>query len=116
MSKSFNVLFMGASYGSPLAPKLVLAGHNATLVYLPDLVEAVNRDGIMLRIPVRARNDLVEIDSRKAPGFTLSTSALIGLVGQGPTNQSGPVLRRKNREIAPECSPSTCSIGAFDAH
>ena len=116
MSKSFNVLFMGASYGSPLASKLVLAEHNATLVYLPDLVEAITRDGIMLCIPLRARNSLVEIGSRKAPGFTLSTSALIGLVGQGPTNQSGSVLRTKNRKIAPEYSPSTCSISAFDTH
>ena len=116
MSKSFNVLFMGASYGSLLASKLLLAEHNATLIYIPDVVVAVNRDGIMLFIPIRARNNLIEIDSRKATGFTLSTSALIGLVGQGPTSQSGPVLRSKNRRIAPECSPSTCSIGAFDAH
>ena len=31
----YNVLIMGASYGSLLASKLVLAGHNATLVCLP---------------------------------------------------------------------------------
>ena len=116
MNKSFNVLFMGASYGSPLASKLVLAGHYATLVYLPDLVEAVNRDGNMLRIPVHARNDLVEINFRNAPEFTIYTSALIGLVGQGPTSQSGSVLRTRNRKIAPEYSPSTCSISAFDTH
>ena len=52
----------------------------------------------MLRIPARARNDLVKIDSRKAPGFILFTSVLIGLVGQGQTSQSGPALRRKKGE------------------
>jgi len=41
MSKSFNALFMGASYGSLLPSKLVLAGHNAILVYLPDEVVAI---------------------------------------------------------------------------
>lgn len=31
----FNTLIFGASYGSLLACKLALAGHNATLVCLP---------------------------------------------------------------------------------
>ena len=33
--KPFNVLILGASYGSLLASKLLLAGHNAKLVCLP---------------------------------------------------------------------------------
>ena len=36
MSTTCDVLIMGASYGSLLATKLVLAGHNATLVCLPE--------------------------------------------------------------------------------
>ena len=71
MSTTCNVLIMGASYGSLLATKLLLAGHNATLVCLPEEADLINREGTRVRIPVRGREALVEVDSRKAPG-TLS--------------------------------------------
>ena len=64
----FNVLIMGASYGSLLGAKLLLAGHNVTLVGLPDEVELFNREGARVRLPVKGREGLVEIDSRAAPG------------------------------------------------
>jgi len=41
----FNILIFGASYGSLLASKLALAGHNATLVCLPAEVELINSLG-----------------------------------------------------------------------
>ncbi len=66
--KSYNVLILGASYGSLLATKLILAGHNATLICLPEEVELINKDGIHVRMPVRGRDDLVQIDSANAPG------------------------------------------------
>ena len=65
---TYNVLIMGASYGSLLAAKLLLAGHNAKLVCLPAEVEAINKDGIRVRLPIKGRKDLLEIDSRKLPG------------------------------------------------
>jgi hypothetical protein len=64
---TYNVLFLGASYGSLLATKLALAGHDATLVCLPAEAEAINRDGARVRLPVKGRA-AVEIDSRKLPG------------------------------------------------
>jgi hypothetical protein len=64
----FNVLIMGASYGSLLGTKLLLAGHNVTLVCLPVEVELFNRDGARVRLPVKGRDRLVEIDSRIGPG------------------------------------------------
>jgi hypothetical protein len=64
----FNVLIMGASYGSLLASKLLFAEHQVKLVCLPAEVEAINSDGIRVRMPVKGRRDLVEIDSRKLPG------------------------------------------------
>lgn len=64
----YNVLIMGASYGSLLASKLVLAGHNATLVCLPAEAELINKDGIHVKMPIRGRDDLVEIHSADAPG------------------------------------------------
>lgn len=66
--EKYNVLILGASYGSLLATKLILAGHNATLICLPEEVELINKDGIHVRMPVRGRDDLVQIDSKDAPG------------------------------------------------
>jgi hypothetical protein len=65
---TYNVLIMGASYGSLLASKLLFAGHKLTLVCLPAEVEAINSDGIRVRLPVKGRSAPVEIDSRKLPG------------------------------------------------
>ena len=64
----YNVLIFGASYGSLLGAKLALAGQNVTLVCLPDEVEAINRDGVIVRLPVKDRDELVEIDTRSALG------------------------------------------------
>ena len=63
-----KILILGASYGSLLGAKLALAGHAVTLVCLPAEVEAFNRDGARVRLPIKGREGLVEIDTRKAPG------------------------------------------------
>ena len=68
MKKTYRVLIMGASYGSLLGAKLALAGHDVTLVCLPAEAEAINRDGVRIRLPIKGREGLVEIDTRKAPG------------------------------------------------
>lgn len=36
MSETRNILILGASYGSLLGTKLLLAGHDVTLVCLPE--------------------------------------------------------------------------------
>jgi hypothetical protein len=66
--KSYNVLILGASYGSLLATKLLLAGHNVKLVCLPAEADAFNSDGARVRMPVKGRDGLVEVHSRKLPG------------------------------------------------
>ena len=68
MTTPYNVMIMGASYGSLLATKLILAGHNTTMVCLPQEAEIINREGTRVRLPVKGRRDLVEIDSRQCPG------------------------------------------------
>lgn len=65
---TYNILIMGASYGSLLASKLLFGGHSVKLVCLPAEAEAINADGIRVRLPVKGRKDLVELDSRKLPG------------------------------------------------
>lgn len=68
MARTYDVLIMGATYGSLLAIKLVLAGHNCRLVCLPEEAGLINGEGIRVRLPVKGRDDLVEVDSRHAPG------------------------------------------------
>jgi hypothetical protein len=66
--KRYNVLILGASYGSLLGTKMALAGHDVTLICLPPEVEAINRNGVLLRLPVKGREKPVEVDSRKGSG------------------------------------------------
>ena len=68
MKNVYNVLIFGASYGSLLATKLLLGGHNAKLVCLPAEAELFNREGAIVRMPVKGRDGLVQVDSRKLPG------------------------------------------------
>ncbi len=106
MSDKLNILIMGASYGSLLGAKLVLAGHDVTLVCLPAEAEAINRDGVRVRMPVKGRPGLVEIDSRKGLGrmAALGPDAadpadydLIGLAMQEPQFRSSGVRELLDR-------------------
>jgi hypothetical protein len=99
MPKPVNVLILGASYGSLLATKLALAGYNTTLICLPAEAQAINRDGAVVRMPVKGRHP-VEIRSKELPG-KVSASApgdvdpadygLVGLAMQEPQYRSGGV-------------------------
>ncbi len=64
---AYNILILGASYGSLLATKLLFGGHKITMVCLPNEVEAFNTDGAHIRMPIRGRAP-VDIDLRKLPG------------------------------------------------
>ncbi len=68
MTTPYKILILGASYGSLLATKLCLAGHTARLVCLPAEAELINQEGARVRMPVKGRDGLVEVDSRKLPG------------------------------------------------
>jgi hypothetical protein len=65
---AYNILIFGASYGSLLATKLLAAGHHAKLVCVPAEVELINKEGTRVRMPVKGRDGLVQVDSRKLPG------------------------------------------------
>ena len=68
MKKIYKILILGASYGSLLGTKLALAGHTVKLVCLPAEADLINNEGAIVRLPVKGREGLVEINSRKAPG------------------------------------------------
>ena len=68
MPATYNILIMGASYGSLLASKLLFGGHQVKLVCLPAEADLINAEGFRVRMPVKGRKDPVEIDLRKLPG------------------------------------------------
>ncbi len=74
MTKALDILILGASYGSLLGAKIALAGHDVTLVCLPAEAEAINRDGAVIRMPVKGRTGLVEINTRTLPGRVVASA------------------------------------------
>jgi hypothetical protein len=99
MTSSYNVLILGASYGSLLATKLAMAGHDVTLVCLPAEAEAINRNGAVVRLPVKGREP-VEIRSKTLPGKISAEGPsavkpgdyeLVGLAMQEPQYRSSGV-------------------------
>ena len=68
MSDKYNILFLGASYGSLFAAKAALAGHSAHLICLPEEVELINSEGAVVRLPVRSLDSPVELNSKTMVG------------------------------------------------
>ena len=58
-----RILILGASYGSLLGVRIAMAGHDVTLVCLPAEAELINAAGAIVRMPVKGREGLVEINS-----------------------------------------------------
>ncbi len=90
---NYNILILGASYGSLLASKMMFGGHNVTLVCLPAEADLINSEGFRVRMPIRGRKDQIEIDSRKLQGKVSAAGPadvnpkdydLIGLAMQEP--------------------------------
>jgi hypothetical protein len=65
---NYRILVLGASYGSLLGTKLLMAGHRVTLVCTAPTAQLINREGTVVRFPVRGRDSLVEVASRALPG------------------------------------------------
>src|SRR5438128_305194 len=68
MGTKYKILIMGASYGSLLGTKLALAGHTVNLVCLPAEADLINSEGAIVRMPVKGRDGLVEINAKTLPG------------------------------------------------
>src|SRR5277367_528451 len=94
---SYNILLMGASYGSLLASKLLFGGHSIHLVCLPAEADLINAEGFKVRLPIRGRKEPVLLESRKLPGKVTAGPAtgvdpkqydLVGLCMQEPQYRS----------------------------
>ncbi len=64
----YDVLILGASYGSLFATKLLMAGHRVTLVCTKPTAELINREGTRVRFPLRDSGSLLEVASRELAG------------------------------------------------
>src|SRR3989449_6155496 len=111
-SMARNILILGASYGSLLATKLLMAGHNVTLVCRRKTADLINRDGTEVRIKLRDEAVHRAIFSRDLPGkldattpaeVDLSRYDLVGLAMQEPqyTNHTIRVLMIKIATAGP---------------
>src|SRR6201988_726393 len=100
MAATYNILIMGASYGSLLASKLLFGGHKIHLVCLPAEADLINAEGFKVKLPVRGRAEPVLLESRKLPGKVTAGPAagvdpkqydLVGLCMQEPQYRSAGV-------------------------
>jgi hypothetical protein len=63
-----NVLVLGASYGSLFATKVLMAGHDATLVCTRPTADLINREGTIVRMPIKGRQTPLDIVSSALAG------------------------------------------------
>jgi hypothetical protein len=109
-----SILILGASYGSLLATKLLMAGHNVTLVCRQKTADLINSAGTEVRIKLRDEAEHRSIFSRDLPGkldatppenVDVSRYDLVGLAMQEPqyTNHTIRVLMIKIAEAKLPC-------------
>ena len=68
MRETTNILILGASYGSLVGTKLLMAGHSVSLVCTAPTAELIEREGTMVRMPIRGRESPIEIASTALEG------------------------------------------------
>jgi hypothetical protein len=70
----YSVLVLGASYGSLFGTKVLMAGHRVALVCTRATADLINREGTVVRFPIRGRQSPVDISSKKLPGALSATT------------------------------------------
>jgi len=73
-----KILILGASYGSLFGTKLLMAGHAVSLVCTQETADLINRNGTIVRFPIRGRDGLLDVPSKNLTGL-LSASAPDGV-------------------------------------
>ena len=63
-----DVLILGASYGSLFGTKLLMAGHRVSIVCTRPTADLINREGTIVRMPIKGRPELLDIASKQLPG------------------------------------------------
>jgi len=78
MPATYDVLVLGALYGSLFGTKVLMAGHRVSLVCTKSTADLINRDGTVVRMPVKGRPAPLDISSKDLPG-TVSASTPDGV-------------------------------------
>jgi ketopantoate reductase len=95
-----KILILGASYGSLLSTKLLMAGHDVTLVCRTASAKLINTEGTDVRIKLRDEDAHRSIKSYDLPGKLNATTPestdpnqfdMIGLAMQEPQYSSAAV-------------------------
>ncbi|MEL6521783.1 MAG: hypothetical protein AAFQ66_12520 [Pseudomonadota bacterium] len=63
-----KILILGASYGSLLSTKLLMAGHDVTLTCLPEEADLINAEGTVVRLTLRGEETPRLLKSGDQPG------------------------------------------------
>jgi len=94
---AYNILILGAAYGSLLGSKILFGGHYVHHVCLPAEADLINSEGFRVKLPVKGRKEPVLLDTRKLPGKVAASGPkeinpkdfdLIGLAMQEPQYRS----------------------------
>ena len=110
---AYNILIMGAAYGSLLASKMLFGGHRIHHVCLPAEADLINAEGFRIKLPVKGRKDPVILESKKLPGKVSASGAagvnpgdydLVGLAMQEPQYRS-PGVRELLDAVAKSRKP-----------
>src|SRR3546814_18562762 len=64
---AYKILVLGASYGSLLGTKLLMAGHDVTLVCRPQTAHLINAEGTTVRLKLKGEEAHRELRSAENP-------------------------------------------------
>src|SRR4029453_9953473 len=65
---AYDAIIFGASYGSLFGTKLLMAGHRVSLVCTRPTADLINREGTIVRFPIKGRAAPLDIASTALPG------------------------------------------------
>jgi len=108
-----KMLILGASYGSLLSTKMLMAGHDVTLICRDKTAALINAEGTEVRIKLRDEDEHRSIRSADLPGSVNAVTPedarpedydMIGLAMQEP-QYSAPAVRALMQRIAAAKKP-----------
>src|SRR5262245_46420103 len=70
----YNLLILGASYGSLFGTKVLMAGQRVSLVCTKPTAELINREGTVVRFPIKGQQTLLDVASKKLPGSLVAAT------------------------------------------
>jgi len=111
---TYNVLVLGASYGSLFATKLLMAKHRVTLVCTRSTADLINREGTIVRMPIKGRDGLLDISSKTLPGsLSAATPDAVDpgsfdlvVLGMQEAQYGAPGVRELTTRVAKSHKPS----------